>query len=118
MPHFIIDCSDTMIQTKSPKEIMGLVYDSAVSTGLFDPSDIKVRINPYIHYRTGNEDPTHSFIHVFAHIMEGRNVMQKKQLSKKIITALHAIFPSVPIISMNIQDFEKATYCNKSMLYH
>jgi 5-carboxymethyl-2-hydroxymuconate isomerase len=29
---------------------------------------------------------------------------------------LKLIFPDVPIISINIRDFEKATYCNKSMV--
>jgi len=26
------------------------------------------------------------------------------------------MFPDFPIISINIRDFEKATYCNKSMV--
>jgi 5-carboxymethyl-2-hydroxymuconate isomerase len=29
---------------------------------------------------------------------------------------LNALFPEVPIISINIRDFEKTSYCNKSML--
>ncbi|MGK0386621.1 MAG: 5-carboxymethyl-2-hydroxymuconate isomerase, partial [Patiriisocius sp.] len=43
-------------------------------------------------------------------------VSQKNNLSKMIITELKSIFPEVPIISINIRDFEKATYCNKSMV--
>jgi 5-carboxymethyl-2-hydroxymuconate isomerase len=26
------------------------------------------------------------------------------------------LFPEVPVISMNIRDFEMASYCNKSMI--
>ena len=48
--------------------------------------------------------------------MEGRTTSQKKNLSEKIITELKSMFPDVPIISINIRDFEKATYCNKSMV--
>ena len=48
--------------------------------------------------------------------MEGRNTLQKKNLSEKIVTELKLMFPEVPIISINIRDFEKATYCNKSMV--
>ncbi|CAM1350262.1 hypothetical protein TASCI_10098 [Tenacibaculum ascidiaceicola] len=41
---------------------------------------------------------------------------KKKNLSEKIVTELKLMFPEVPIISINIRDFEKATYCNKSMV--
>ena len=48
--------------------------------------------------------------------MEGRTTQQKSNLSKRIISELKLMFPNVPVISMNIRDFEKATYCNKSMV--
>ena len=114
MPHFVIDCSENIIKLKSPKEIIQKVYDTAESTNLFDKRDIKVRINPFEYYTVGNTND--DFIHIFANIMEGRNTAQKKNLSEKIITELKLIFPEVPIISINIRDFEKATYCNKSMV--
>jgi len=114
MPHFVIDCSKNVIQIKSPKEIIQKVYDTAESSDLFDKGDIKVRINPYEYYNIGNTKD--DFIHIFANIMEGRNVSQKKHLSEKIISELKIMFPNVPIISINIRDFEKATYCNKSMV--
>ena len=114
MPHFVIDCSENIIKLKSPKVIIQKVYDTAESTNLFDKRDIKVRINPFEYYTVGNTND--DFIHIFANIMEGRNTAQKKNLSEKIITELKLIFPEVPIISINIRDFEKATYCNKSMV--
>jgi len=114
MPHFIIDCSENIISLKSPFEIMQKVYDTAESTQLFDEGDIKVRINPYQHYNIGNTQ--NDFIHIFANIMEGRTRDQKARLSKAIVTELKSMFPKVPIISMNIRDFEKATYCNKEMV--
>jgi 5-carboxymethyl-2-hydroxymuconate isomerase len=114
MPHFVIDCSQNILNLKSPKEIMQTVYDAAESTGLFDLGDIKVRINPFQYYNIGNTKD--DFIHIFANIMEGRTTDQKSNLSKKIISQLKVIFPEVPILSINIRDFEKATYCNKSMV--
>lgn len=114
MPHFVIDCSENILNLKSPKEIMQAVYDTAESTGLFDLGDIKVRINPFHYYNIGNTDD--DFIHIFANIMEGRTTDQKSNLSNKIISQLKVMFPEVPILSINIRDFEKATYCNKSMV--
>jgi 5-carboxymethyl-2-hydroxymuconate isomerase len=91
---------------------MQKVYDAANSTGLFIPEEIKVRINPFQYYTTGNTND--NFIHVFGNIMEGRATEQKANLSRQIVSELKTMFPEVPIISINIRDFEKATYRNKS----
>ncbi len=114
MPHFIIDCSENIIRMKAPEEIISAVYMSAESTGLFAKGDIKVRINPFQYYSVGGKED--DFLHVFANIMEGRTIPQKKDLSERVVKKLKAMFPEVPIISINIRDFEKATYCNKSMV--
>ncbi|MFT6337642.1 MAG: 5-carboxymethyl-2-hydroxymuconate isomerase [Saprospiraceae bacterium] len=114
MPHFVIDCSENIIELKSPEEIIQKVYDTAESTELFDKGDIKVRITPFRYYNIGNSKD--DFIHIFANIMEGRTTTQKSNLSKRIVTELKVMFPTIPIISINIRDFEKATYCNKSMV--
>jgi len=114
MPHFVIDCSENIIKKKTPDEIMQVVFDAAVSTELFSSGDIKVRINPYKYFMVANTQD--DFIHVFAHIMGGRNNDQKKDLSKEMITTLKAMFPDVPVISINITDFDKETYCNKPMV--
>lgn len=114
MPHFIIDCSENVIRLKSADDIMQEVFNAALSTDLFDASEIKVRINPFSYYNNANT--LDDFIHVFAYIMEGRNTEQKAKLSKAIVTKLNAILPEVPVISINIMDFEKATYFNKTMI--
>lgn len=114
MPHFVLDCSNNIIKLKSPEEIIQKVYDTADSSGLFAQGDIKVRINPFEYFTVGNKKD--DFIHIFANIMEGRTTEQKKQLSQSIIIELKKMFPSVPIISINIRDFEADTYCNKSMV--
>ena len=56
------------------------------------------------------------FIHVFGTIMEGRTEEQKVFLSREIVSKLNQLFPEVPIISINIRDFEKSSYINKTML--
>jgi 5-carboxymethyl-2-hydroxymuconate isomerase len=114
MPHFVIDCSENIIKLKSPEEIMQTVYNTAEASELFDKGDIKVRINPFQYYNIGNTKD--DFIHIFANVMEGRNCNQKAELSKKIISNLKLLLPNVAIMSMNIRDFEKSTYCNKTMV--
>lgn len=114
MPHFIIHCSENITTIKSPIQLMEDVYHAADSTGLFAKGDIKVRIQPFEHYTIGTTKD--DFIHVFGNIMEGRTDEQKMDLSRKIVSKLKSEFPDVPIISINIRDFEKSSYCNKSMV--
>lgn len=114
MPHFVIECNQSIIERKSPQEIMQAVFDIANDSGLFDVQNIKVRLKPYEHYITANTQA--DFIHVFAHIMEGRTTEMKSKLSRDITACLVEMFPVVESISINVYDLEKATYCNKRML--
>jgi 5-carboxymethyl-2-hydroxymuconate isomerase len=114
MPHFIIDCSENILNIANPDELMLEIHDLAESTNIFSKGDIKVRLNPYKHYNVGNTK--NDFIHVFAYIMQGRNSEEKANLSKLIVCKLKTLFPQVPILSMNVMDFEKDTYCNKGMI--
>ncbi|OUR93877.1 5-carboxymethyl-2-hydroxymuconate isomerase [Flavobacteriales bacterium 34_180_T64] len=115
MPHFVIDCSQHILELKDPNSIILEVHSAASNTGLFDEPDIKVRLNPFKeHYLVGGKQD--DFIHVFADVMEGRDTKQKANLSKQIVVALKRMFPKIPFIAVNVRDFEKATYCNKSMV--
>lgn len=117
MPHFIIDCSESILDLADPDQLMRAVYKAAESTELFARNGvggIKVRLNPYRHFT--NVEAHDHFVHVFANIMEGRTQEQKKALSERVVRALKELLPGVDIISMNVRDFEKATYCNASMI--
>ena len=116
MPHFVIDCSENILKIQSPEEILKTVHDTAEASGLFKKGDIKVRINEYKYYTVANTKD--DFIHIFGNIMEGRTTEQKADLSKRIIIKLKSMFPDVPVISINIREFEKATYCNRNLVYH
>jgi len=114
MPHFIIDCSQDILQQITANEIMNIIYDAADSTGLFAANDIKVRLIPYEYYKLGQGKTR--FIHIFGYVMEGRSTEQKANLSKLIITRLSELQIDTSFLSINISDFEFATYCNKSLI--
>ncbi len=114
MPHFIIDCSGGILKSHSEEEIIEQVHISAVSTELFNKNDVKVRVNSFKNYSTG--DKKEDFIHVFANIMQGRSIEQKLNLSKTIVKNLTLMFPLVPNIGTNVIEFEKTTYFNRNML--
>lgn len=117
MPPFIIDCSESILGLAGPDELLRSVYAAAEATGLFARSGaggIKVRLHPYRHFT--NVDGREHFVHVFANIMEGCTAEQKKALSESVVRTLKGLLPAVEIISMNVRDFEKATYCNATMI--
>lgn len=114
MPHFIIDCSQDILQERTPDELMEAVYDVANATSLFAPNDIKVRLQPYQYYRLGTGKK--NFLHVFGYIMQGRSTEQKAHLSKQISMRLSELLPDISFLSVNISDFEAATYSNKALI--
>lgn len=115
MPHFVIEFSKNILEQQPADVIMETVYDAAVSTGLFAENDVKVRINCYEHYKLG--EGKHSFLHIFASIMGGRTTEQKAALSKVVIQKLAPLFTDISFLSMNVSDFDPATYCNKSLIH-
>lgn len=94
---------------------MQAVYDVAEGTGLFAVDDIKVRLRPYQFFKLGKGKG--NFIHIFGYIMEGRSKEQKENLSRKLIARLNEMFPALSILSINIAEFEKATYSNKALIH-
>lgn len=115
MPHFVIECSESLIGIHSSDVILQQVHRSALESGLFKESDVKVRLNAYKNCLVGGT-PQNSFIHVFATIMEGRTTDQKAQLARTITTGLTMLFPSGPSIATSVDDFAANQYCNKARL--
>lgn len=93
---------------------MQAVFSAAEESGLFNVNDIKVRMRLYADYITGRGED--DFIHVFGYILEGRTDLQKNALSRAIVGTLKDLLPDVPVVSMNVMEFEKATYNNRHTL--
>ncbi len=115
MPHFIIECSDNVLNHRSKQTLLETVWNSAMDTGLFKPN-VKVRINTYQIEDYLNNGALEDFIHVFGHIMEGRTNEQKAMLSSTIVRNLKEKYPKTPTVSMNIYEFDKASYRNQGMV--
>lgn len=114
MPHFVVECSQGILSRHSEERILARLHQAVNATGLFEEPDIKVRVHPFAVSAVGGG--TDDFIHVFAYIMEGRTIEQRAGLSKRVVSELAGMFPSLRRIAMNVAEFEKATYCNRDML--
>ena len=89
MPHFVVDCSELILNVHNEETIIEQIHLIAYATGLFDEHDIKVRVNPFQKYSVGNKKE--DFIHVFTYIMEGRTIEQKANLAKVMVKKLTEI---------------------------
>ncbi len=117
MPHFIIECSEDVLTMQKPNQTVDAIHETALETGLFDTlKNVKVRIQAYPRFHFTNAGTQDDFIHVFGHIMGGRTTEQKVQLSESIVRKLKSMFPKVPVISMNIYEFDPDTYTNANNL--
>lgn len=114
MPHFIVDCSDTITNYCSSDLLMRTIFETAKSSELFDPENIKVRIKMFKHYTVA--DKKNDFIHIIAYIMEGRTMDQKQSLSEQIIIQLKKILNNIPVLSIDIRDINRTSYCNKYLV--
>jgi 5-carboxymethyl-2-hydroxymuconate isomerase len=111
MPHFIIECSQEVIEQRDVLNTIHQVHEVAEDSGFFAPEAIKVRMRGYEEYTCGPQDE--NFIHVFASIMDGRTTSMKKTLSQAVVDRLVDLYPNVPNIAMNVWEFEKATYTKR-----
>lgn len=114
MPHFNIECSESIFEKVPAETIVSEIYNTALSTGLFNKKAINVRINSFKYYLAGEAEQ--DFVVVFASIMEGRTREQKSDLSTKVVQTLKRLFPDTELISASIRDIDKASYRNRSML--
>ena len=114
MPHFIIHCSADVLEAQPEQQLNQQVHAIARDSGLFTESDIKLRVQAFDTFSVGGQ--CNAFIHVFASIMQGRPVEQRAALSKAVVSHLIKIFPQVENIAMNVDEFEKSTYCNRALL--
>ena len=71
MPHFVVDCSRGILRIHDEESIITRLHRVVLASGLFEESDIKIRVNPYDTYAVGGG--RNDFIHTFAWIMQGRS---------------------------------------------
>lgn len=108
MPHFIIECADSLLDDVSPNDLFNAIYTAACDSQLFDPNDIKSRLVPYQHHQAGTG--TVSFIHVSGHILSGRTTEQKQQLSQRLLDKLSVTLPKAQSVTVQITDIDRDTY--------
>ncbi|WP_067520842.1 5-carboxymethyl-2-hydroxymuconate Delta-isomerase [Endozoicomonas ascidiicola] len=111
MPHFVIEYSRSIEEFTPPDRLMFAIFQSAVQSGLFNETDIKVRMQPFDHYLLPVEGM--GFIHVTAKILSGRNEAQKQMLAENVMNALAGLGFNNTMVSVDVEDMSRAVYLKR-----
>lgn len=108
MPHIIVEYAKNSLSDDEVHKILKTIHNASISSGLFDESHIKTRAYPFLSYtNAGKQDP---YMHIQARIKSGRDLNNKKQLSKAIITDLEALNLKVSVITVEVIDMDRDSY--------
>ena len=108
MPHFIIECNKSTLETINGATLVQKVFDVALHSGLFARANIKSRLKVYEESLVAGED--HDFVHVWGYIREGRPDEKKRNLSETIVTTIKTLYPDIFLVSCDIRELDEASY--------
>jgi len=87
MPHFIVEYSANLDDQLDVPELLKVLNETAVSTGVFPLGGIRSRAIRCEHYRVAEGDPENSFIHLTAKVGSGRPVETLKGAGDTVFQA-------------------------------
>ena len=114
MPHCVVEYASKLKNEVPTKLLLNAVYQGALKSDLFDPSDIKVRSVAYDDHQAG--DVKLNFIHVSLRILDGRTTEQKHSLSNKVLDELLSFGLNDISLTVEVSDIERATYAKKVLI--
>ena len=111
MPHLIVDYARTIEDVVEPEKLLSVCMEGADASGLFGPTDIKVRLVPFEHF--AQNGGTLPFIHVMARILSGRSDDQKRVLSASILERLTGLELPQACLTVEIVDVHREVYAKQ-----
>jgi 5-carboxymethyl-2-hydroxymuconate isomerase len=111
MPHCVIECSAELSSFISFDVLVKEIHNTTENSGLFEAGDIKTRLVLSDNYLVGGKKE--HFVHIIAHILSGRTVQQRKDLSDALVLTLCRLLPNVEMLSVEVREIEKDVYSNR-----
>jgi len=88
MPHFTIEYSANLDARVDMAEIVEIVRNAAVETGIFPLGGIRVRAVRCEHYAIADGNPQHGFLAMVLRLGEGRDLAARQKAGEHIFRAL------------------------------
>ncbi|MCW8931472.1 MAG: hypothetical protein OQL19_14685 [Gammaproteobacteria bacterium] len=113
MPHIIIEHSQNVVSESHCSSFIDAVFQAVLDTKLFTSDNLKVRLKPVKDFRLGLEG--FEFVHVQCRIHTGRDELQKKFLTERILEALSQEITSSTVMTCEVVEMDRASY-SKSII--
>lgn len=112
LPHLIIEYPQDVVPAPQLEVLLDALHGAAVATDLFEPTHIRVRAVPLVHYRVaGLREP---YIHVQCRIHAGRSAVEKRELSEAVLGAVSARVAGMRSITVEVVEMERGSYAKLS----
>ncbi|OHU89088.1 MULTISPECIES: 5-carboxymethyl-2-hydroxymuconate isomerase [Pseudoalteromonas] len=106
MPHLIIEHSNNL--PIPAQQLVEAVHLATQSTALFDPTTLKTRTQSTDYYKLA--EGKIGFVHIHAHLIEGRSEAQKQLLSNALLEVLQTMFDTNWLLSVHPYDLLPSIY--------
>lgn len=114
MPHCVIQYPSNLFESVDVDSLLTSIHAAADQSALFESGDIKVRLLPVEHYLVGPEPAP--FVHLECSLLSGRSIEQRQSLARLLAKALCEAVPDVEMVSVEVREIVRATYCNRAAL--
>lgn len=108
MPHCLVEYAKELEDQVAISALVQAVFQGALSSGLFEASQIKTRAQAFEHYLVA--DKKAAFVHVTLSILSGRTGEQKAQLSMQVLNQLKSLSLHQASLTVEVRDLDKTCY--------
>ncbi len=120
MPHFVLECSDNIVESIEPKEFFSALHELLISSGPFNLQEIKSRVIRHQEYFMADGSPDKAFVHLTLSILEGREIGLQKTVGKKLLEFLKERFQQSGqkrdlALSLEIREMSRETYFKETV---
>lgn len=112
MPHVIIEFPYELASDEQAESLLEQLHHTVVASGLFEEGNIRLRTQPFIHYRLGGA--LEPYIHVQLRIHSGRTSEQKGDLSRRVLDAVRQQGWPVKTITVEVVEMVRDSYAKFS----
>jgi 5-carboxymethyl-2-hydroxymuconate isomerase len=111
MPHFQIDYSANLEERLKIADLLTVLRDAAMETGVFQLPGIRVRATACDHWVIADGNPDHAFLDISIRLRAGRTDAAKKQAVAHIFAATEAFCADVMasssfLLSLEMRDID------------
>lgn len=111
MPHFHIDYSANLEERLKIADLLTVLRDAAMETGVFPLAGIRIRATACDHWVIADGNPDHAFLDISIRLRAGRPAESKKQATDHIFAAAEAFCADVManssfMLSLEMRDID------------